>query len=267
MLSILLFALFIAPKAFAHELFIQVQEDQQSSELQIDVLWGHLRDFLDQANYENYELYVQYPSGNVEELELEKIGVQARAYIQASEEGQYLFWASRKPSTYTPGDGVTRLSIQLAKTVYQVGEGNNNASEPVNLLLEIVPTTDLTSFTKGTIEGIVLFEGEPRSDITVTAYGPMGEHLEGVTGADGAFNFNFESYGEWLLKASFQTDESGILVDTEYELTGRTTTLLLDTTQPMDQGTSSPNNLTIIVVFIIGLLVGSGLTFVAIRKN
>ncbi|MFN7251459.1 MAG: DUF4198 domain-containing protein [Anaerobacillus sp.] len=266
--TFVLFLIF-APKAFAHELFIQVQEDKASNELQIDVLWGHLRDFLDQANYENYELFVRYPSGEVEQLDLEKIGVQARAFIPATEKGEYVFWATRKPGTYTPDDGVTRLSLQMAKTVHQVGSGNETASEPVGLMLEIVPETSLGNFTKGKLKGKVLLESEPLAEATITAYGPDGELLEGVSANDGFFEFDLQSNGEWLIKASFQTEEAGILEDTEYELVGRTTTLLVDTTNPSanNAASTSTNPLSYIAVLIIGLLMGASITFISLKKG
>ncbi|RXJ00309.1 DUF4198 domain-containing protein [Anaerobacillus alkaliphilus] len=265
--TLLMISLLIAPKAFAHELFIQVKEDQTSNELQVDVLWGHLRDFIDQGNPDNYELFVKLPNGQTKQLEMERIGVQARAFIPASETGQYVFWAMRKPSTYTPGDEPTRLSLQRAKTVYHVGSGDNITNHPVGLDLEIIPETNLAIFNQGLLKGNVLFEGNPQSNVTVTAYGPAGEHFEGVTGADGAFEFNLRSNGEWLIKASFQTDESGTLDDTDYELTGRTTTLIFDNSYPIANENNYENPLMYIAVLLIGLLLGSAFTFLILKRK
>ncbi|QOY37919.1 DUF4198 domain-containing protein [Anaerobacillus isosaccharinicus] len=268
-LTIFILLLLITPKAFAHELFIQVKKDDVSNELQAEVLWGHLRDFLDQANHENYELYVRYPNGETEQLELEKIGVQARAYLNASEKGEYVFWANRVPSTYTPEDDVTRLSVQMAKAIYQVGSGNLTANQPVGLSLEIVPEASLANFKTGKVKGSVLLDGEPLSGATLTAYGPEGELLEEVSSDDGTFEFNLQSNGEWLMKATFQTEESGKLEDTEYELIGQTTTLLVDTTSTSSSynNLNSTNPLTMIAVFFIGLLLGAAITFVSVKKK
>lgn len=268
-MALLFFVLLITPKAFAHELFIDIKEDRVTGELQIDVLWGHIRDFLDNANHENYELFVKDPEGNVSQLELEKIGVQARAFLTPQVDGEYVFWANRAPGTYTPGDDITRLSVQMAKTVYQVGTGNEIASEPTGLLLEIVPETSLSNFHTGNVNGIVLYEGNPLADAVVTAYGPKDEILEGTTDADGAFDFNLTSTGKWLIKANFETDESGTLNEDEYERTSRTTTLLIDTSQENSPTSSSDNNsspITYIALIVIGLLVGAAITFMFVRK-
>lgn len=267
MLALLMVSLLFTPTAFAHELFIQVKEEKTSNELQIDVIWGHLRDFVDQGNPENYELFVRFPNGQTKQLEMERIGVQARAFVPSDEKGQYVFWAMRKPSTYTPSDEPTRLSLQRAKTVYQVGTGGEVSNQPVGLDLEIVPETNLATFNQGTLKGSILFEGNPQSNVTVTAYGPSGEHLEGVTGADGLFEFELRSNGEWLIKASFQTDESGTLNDTSYELTGRTTTLIIDNTPPVTIDASYDNPLIYIAVLMIGLLLGSAVTFMILKRK
>lgn len=265
--TIFILLLLIPSKVFAHELFIQVKEGEASSELQVDVLWGHLRDFLDQANYEDYELYVRYPNGETELLELEKIGVQARAFVDADEEGEYVFWANRMPSTYTPGDGETRLSVQMAKATHQVGGANLTTDEPIGLLLEIVTEESLADFKTGKVKGSVLFEGEAIPDVTLNAYGPKGEHLEGVSAEDGTFEFNFQSNGEWLMKASVETEEAGSLEGEEYELIGRTSTLLVDTSASADDNLTSINSLTMVAVFVIGLLLGTAITFVCVKKK
>ncbi len=263
-LAAIIFTLLLSPKAFAHELFIEVKEDRASGELQVDVLWGHIRDFLDQANYENYELYVREPDGNVKQLELEGIGVQARAHFNPQTEGEYVFWANRIPSTYTPGDGITRLSVQMAKHIVQVGDGPETSSQPVDLLLDIVPETSVKNFELGTFKAEVLLEGEPIADATVTAYGPNDEIFEGTTDSDGAFEFELTSNGQWLLKANIQTEESGTVNDVDYELTSRTSTLLLDNSNEVKSATQSENSsnpFTLITILIVGLLLGAALTF------
>lgn len=263
-LIIFIVLLLISPTAFAHELFIQVEEDQTSNELRVDVLWGHLRDFLDQANYEDYDLYMRAPNGETKQLELEKIGVQGRSYLNASEKGEYLFWATRAPGTYTPEDGVTRLSVQMAKAIHQVGSGRQTANQPVGLPFEIVPEDSLADFKTGKVTARVLLDGEPLSGATLSAYGPEGELLEDVSAEDGTFAFDFQSHGEWLIKASFQTEESGTLDDTEYEVIGHATTLIVDTTSA---SSSNTNPLTLIAVSITGLLLGAAITFFSVKKK
>lgn len=270
LITVLFFTLFITPKALAHELFIDIKEDRASGELRIDVLWGHIRDFLDQANYENYELYMRDPDANVEQLPLEKMGVQGRAYLTPLTDGEYVFWANRIPNTYTPGDGITRLSVQMAKTSYQVGDGVETSNEPVNLQLEIVPKTSVKNFSMGTFTGVVLFGGNALAGATVTAYGPEDEILEGTTDNDGAFEFNLTSTGQWLLKATIQTEERGTVDGEDYELTSRTSTLLIDNTQGVSAAINSSNNsnpFTLITILIIGLFLGAALTFMYAKKD
>ncbi|OIJ14136.1 hypothetical protein BKP35_08030 [Anaerobacillus arseniciselenatis] len=263
-IATLFFTLFLTPKAFAHELFIEVKEDRQTGELRIDVLWGHIRDFLEVANYEDFELFVRDPGGNVEQLELEGIGVQGRAHLIPQTEGEYVFLANRKAGTYTPGDGITRLSVQMAKTVYHVGDGPETVSQPVDLLLDIVPETSVKNFDIGTFKGNVLLNGSTIAEATVTAYGPKDEILEGTTDSDGAFEFEITSNGQWLLKANIETEESGNVDGGDYELTSRTSTLLIDNTKEAPATTTSTTNanpFTLITILVIGLLLGSALTF------
>ena len=268
-IATLFLTLLLTPKALAHELFIEVKEDRASSELRIDVLWGHIRDFLDQANYEDFELYVRTPDGNVEQLELEGIGVQGRAHLMPQADGEYVFWANRRAGTYTPGDDITRLSVQMAKHIVQVGDGPETSSQPVDLLFDIVPETSVKNFDIGTFKGSVLLDGSPIADATVTAYGPKDEILEETTDNDGTFKFDLTSKGQWLLKANIQTEESGKVDGEDYELTSRTSTLLIDNSQEMPAATTSANAnpFTLITILVIGLLLGSALTFMFIKEK
>ncbi len=263
LVTVLCFGLLMGTTAFAHELWIDVEEVPEGGELKVDVLWGHIRDFLDQANYEDYQLFVRTPGGQVNQLELERIGVQGRAYIDADQEGQYVFWAIRKPGTYTPGGGVTTLSVQKAKTIYQHGQGSGTASEPVGMFLETVPETDLTAFRGGGFKGTVLFEGNPAVSAVISAYGPAGEFLETETSSDGHFELNLQSSGIWLVKANISSVEEGNLDGHEYGMVSRTTTLIFDTgakTAPSPAGSvqaATPTPiLGMVLPLIIGLLIG-----------
>ena len=249
------------PKGLAHELFIHIEEDQETGELRVDILWGHIRDFIDAGNYENYKLQVRHPDGTVEPLPLEKIGVQARAYFQPTEEGEYVFWAERKPSTYTPDGGETQLSLQMAKTTFYKGNGSETSSQPTDLALEVIPTHSLSSFTTGEFKGQVLLEGMAVSDAAISAYGPQGEVLEGVSDADGHFELELSSRGEWLIKANVRTDDSGVLEDEEYTKTSRTSTFLMNTENVESQsGSGDVSMWSLILTALIALLVGSSAT-------
>ncbi|WP_026675584.1 DUF4198 domain-containing protein [Alkalihalobacterium bogoriense] len=256
------------PKGLAHELFIQIQEDQSSGELQIDVLWGHIRDFVDEGNYENYKLQVRYPDGSVESLPLEKIGVQARAYFQPTKEGEYVFWAERKPSTYTPDGGDTQLSLQMAKTIFYKGDGDETSQQPTNLALEVVPTNSLSNFTTGFFEGQVLLDGEAVSHAIISGYGPKGEVLEGESDENGLFELNLSSSGEWLIKANVRTDEEGVLDGEEYIKTSRTSTFLLDTGNTEQQRGSFDASLwSLILTALIALFVGATVTLLVTGRK
>ncbi|MDT8861245.1 DUF4198 domain-containing protein [Alkalihalobacillus sp. MEB130] len=251
-------------KISAHELFIQVEENDTDEELRVDVLWGHLRDFLDVSNHDNYELYVRYPNGNEEQLSLESIGVHAVSYVPITEDGDYTFWAMRTPSTYTPDTGITQLSNQMAKVIHHVGSSSSIADQPISLDLEIVPTIHLPSFTTGVFRGIVQLNGHEVSDATVTAYGPNGEILESTSDHNGVIEFQFDSTGEWLLKANVRSEEAGTLDGEEYEIVSQTSTLLLDTGQTVE---SSTNIWTLVAMLVIGLFVGASIVLLTVKKT
>ncbi|MFV8828695.1 DUF4198 domain-containing protein [Alkalihalobacterium sp. APHAB7] len=233
------------------------------------MLWGHIRDFIDAGNYENYKLQVRYPDATVETLPLEKIGVQARVYFQPTEEGEYVFWAERKPSTYTPDGGETQLSLQMAKTTFYKGDGGETSSQPTDLALEVIPTNSLKSFTTGVLQGQVLLEGEAVPDAAISAYGPQGEVLEGVSDADGHFELELSSRGEWLIKANVRTDDGGVLEDEDYTKTSRTSTFLINTENAESpSGSGDVSMWSLILTGLIALLVGSALTLLLTgRKN
>ena len=271
---IILLVLILSSSVSAHELWIEVTEQAGGEELKVEVLWGHIRDFLDQSNYEDYQLFVRFPEGSVEELELEGVGVIARAYLTPQEKGEYVFWAIRNPGTYTPGDGITTLSVQLAKSVYQFGAGPSTAGEPVDMLLEIIPTTDLSGFKSGKIEGTVLLNGTHAEGAVISAYGPGDRALEGKTGNQGNFELNLDIPGTWLIKANIAVDEDGKHGDEEYGRVSRTTTMVIDTEEtgtvaaaapPASMSGTSPVMMG--MVFIIGLLFGAAGTFFVTKKK
>ncbi|GAE24893.1 hypothetical protein JCM9140_856 [Halalkalibacter wakoensis JCM 9140] len=267
---ILLFAvccfLFLFPSNIsAHELFIQVEENETEQELRVDVLWGHLRDFLDEANHDQYELFVRYPNGDTDQLSIESIGVHAVSYVPITEEGAYTFWAVRKPSTYTPDSGITQLSNQMAKAIHYIGENSSNSNQPIDLNLEIVPAGDTSNFTTGNFESIILLDGVEVSDATVTAYGPEGEILEGASDQNGRIELNLDSSGEWLLKANVRTEETGMLEDEEYEVISQTSTLLIDTSETNEA--SSTNIWTLAAMFFIGLFIGAAIILLTVKRK
>ncbi len=252
----------------AHELWIEVEKMPDGEELKIDVMWGHIGDFLDSASHEDYELFVRTPGGQTQMLELERIGVQGRAYFDAQESGQYLFWALRQPGTFTPGSGITTLSVQLAKSVYQHGDGPGTAGDPTDILLEIIPETDLAGFSGGSFEGIVLLEGEP-VEAVISAYGPSNETLEGESSADGSFELDLNNPGIWLVKANVSTEDEGTHDGEEYGAVSRTTTLVFTVGEESaaEQGTAGSSFAGIIVPLIIGVLLGGAGTLFFVSKK
>lgn len=233
-------------------------------------MWGHIRDYLDQASYLDYELFVRTPSGQVTQLDLEGIGVQARSYYSPVEQGEYVFWALRRPGTFTPQGGISTLSIQQAKAVYHHGEGSGTANDPVEILLEIVPEIDLTIFPGNEFKGIVLFEGSPAASAVISAYGPSGEVFEGTTSAEGRFELTLGSPGVWLITTNIATYEFGNSNGVNYGRVSRTSTLLFDNERSFamhmqDSSIQLSDRLSIfgmILPFIIGILVGgAGILF------
>ena len=267
LLVLLLLNIIFAFPVSAHELWIQV--DKEDSELKVEVLWGHIRDFLDNADHNDYQLFVRFPQGKVEELPLEGVGVQARAYLTPGEEGQYVFWAERVPSTFTPGGGVPTLSVQQAKTVFQVGEGPGTAETPAGMLLEIVPDTDLQAFSTGTFAGQVFLQDKAAAGANISAYGPGGETITVQTGQDGSFSISLDNPGLWLVKANVTSDEEGTLGQVQYEAVSRTATLVFASQDPQGSvgagnpsgGSSSNSTGVLFIVFISGLLLGAAGTF------
>lgn len=256
----------LSTTALAHELFIQIDEDQNSQELRVDIIWGHIRDVIDPANHENYTLFVRYPSGETTQLELQKAGVFARSYVPLDGAGEYIFWAMRNPSIYSPSEGVNLLSIQMAKTVYQVGDGATSNNPQVNLDLEIIPQIDLSDYSSGTFQGLVYREGSPvPAGTVVNAYGPNKEILEGVTDDQGSFSFELDSQGIWLIKANLRLDESGSLGDADYSGISMTTTLAIDTTT--DKAPNGPGILMVIILLLTGVLLGASGTFLILGSR
>ncbi|WP_239094006.1 DUF4198 domain-containing protein [Bacillus sp. B15-48] len=252
------------PNAAAHELFIQV--DENSDELRVDVLWGHIRDYVSEADVEDFQLFVRYPNGETEQLDLEAVGVHFRAYVPTNEGGDYTFWAIREPGTYTPDDGVPQLSVHSAKVIVHVGEGSERADEAVDADLEIVPNSDVRHFSTGIFSGTVLMDGSVAQEAAITAYGPSGEIVEAVTNSNGEFELPFGSAGTWLIKTNVKIDEAGTLGDEDYELISRTSTLIVDTEQPSNSGSS--NNIgSLGAMLLIGLLVGGSVSMLALRKR
>jgi uncharacterized GH25 family protein len=256
----------LTEKTAAHELFIQVEEFQDTEELRVDVIWGHIRDFVDHSELENLNLHVQYPNGDTVQLDLESIGVQARAYVPITEDGAYTFWATREPSTYTPDGGSTQLSDQAAKHIHHVGDVDPVDNTPVAMDLEIVPETEVHSFSTGTFTGTILLDGETREDAEISAYGPEHEVLETTSGGDGKFEFDFDSAGEWLIKANVQLDEAGMADGEAYEIHSITSTLVIDTEQENDT-TDNISLFSLIVMLLAGLLIGAAVTIFIMMKK
>lgn len=254
--------------ASAHELWIEVED--KGEELQVEVLWGHIGDYLDEANIDDYRLFVRYPSGSVDELALERIGVQGRTFFSPVEEGEYVFWAEREPGTYTPGEGVTTLSVQTAKHLFHFGDGPGTGDQPVEMVLEIVPVTDLSEFAHGTLEGKVLWEGEPAAGAAVSAYGPGDRVLEAESDADGFFTLELDVPGTWLVKGNITAEEEGELDGEEYGMASRTTTLLIDA-DAKEGGTAAPAagtfSAVMVIPLLIGLLLGGAGTLFMLRKK
>ncbi|UJL45251.1 DUF4198 domain-containing protein [Virgibacillus sp. NKC19-16] len=252
----------------AHELYIEVEEFTESEELRVDVLWGHIRDYVDEANIEDFQLHVRYPNGDTDQLELEEVGVHSRAYVPITDEGAYTFWAERTPSTYTPDDGIAQLSNQFAKQIYHVGGASSNSEEAIEAQLEIIPNEDTAHFSTGDFSGTIRLDGSEIADATVTAYGPEHEVLEGVTDDDGTFNFTFDSTGKWLIKANAEVDEAGDIDGEEYEITSHTTTLLVNTGEADAEDAEEGSNMwSFIAMLVVGLLVGASVILIFLRKK
>jgi uncharacterized GH25 family protein len=276
LMTVCLLVLLLSTTAAAHELWIEVEHKTATEQLRVDISWGHLRDFYDPVNIENLSLFVRYPDGQVAELVLEEAGVQGRAFVTPKGEGEYLFWALRKPGTFTPGDGITRLSIHSAKTAYLLGDGPATSSQPTDLPLEIVPAADISTISPGVFSGKVLFEGEPLPGAVVVAYGPDELSVSGETASDGSFKLDLPSAGKWLVKASFQVDEEGRLGEVDYARISRTSTLLFTlaevaagtppaepapaVSEPAVAEAGGVNSLAMLT-FLVGLLLGAAAAF------
>src|SRR5690625_1257090 len=263
---ILTFSLFLFTKeTSAHELFLQVEEFTDSEELRVDVIWGHIRDYTDIADIEDLSLHVQYPNGDTEELDLERIGDQARTYVPITDDGTYTFWAMRAPSTYTPDNGVTQLSDQTAKLIHHVGSEASSDDSSIELDLEIVPETDTNNFSTGTFTGTIYLDGEQAENAAISAYGPEWEVLETTSDEDGKFELAFDSLGEWLIKANMELEEDGTIDNEDYEVHSHTSTLLVDTAQ--DEDTNQSSLLSLIGMLLAGLLIGAAITIFVMRKR
>lgn len=276
MLTVCLLLILLAAPATAHELWIEVEHKEAAGQLRVDLSWGHLRDYFDPVNLENLSLFVRYPDGQVAELELAEAGVQGRAFVTPKGEGEYLFWALRKPGTFTPGDGITRMSIHSAKTAYILGDGPATSSQATDLPFEIVPSAAIDTISPGVFSGKVLFEGEALADAVIAAYGPNEISVNGKTAPDGSFSINLPSAGKWLVKASFQVDEAGTLGEVNYAKISRTSTLLFmlaeaaastppaqpapPVSEPVADSAGSANSL-MILTFVAGLLLGAAAAF------
>ncbi|MUK88543.1 DUF4198 domain-containing protein [Ornithinibacillus sp. L9] len=255
------------PQVSAHELFIQVDEFEDSGELRVDILWGHIRDYVSESSPTDYQLFVRYPDGAVEQLNLEEAGVYSRAYVPIKKEGTYTFWALREKSTYTPEDeDVTQLSNHMAKIVHHVGNENTNTEEAVNMEFEIVPSTDISDFSTGSFSGNILLDNSAVSEATVIAYGPKHEILETTTDEKGSFQFELESEGKWLIRANLIEEESGSINGEDYDVISNTSTFLLDTSSDENEQPQT-SNWSLVAMLVIGLLIGSAITLVFLRKK
>lgn len=260
-------SLFFSQKVSAHELYIEVDEFTDSEELRVDIKWGHIRDYVDPADVEDYQLHVRYPNEDVEQLDLEESGVYARAYVPIEGDGDYVFWAERKPSTYEPDDSVTQLSNQMAKHIHHVGDGSSTANEAVETELEVIPTMNTANFSTGNFSGTIILDGDEVNDATVTAYGPEFEILETVSADDGTFDFTFDSTGEWLIRVNVEVDEPGSIEGEEYELISHTSTLLIDTEQTAEEEAGDSNIWSLVSMSVIGLLIGASIGMLILRRK
>ncbi|SDY96570.1 DUF4198 domain-containing protein [Tindallia californiensis] len=263
--------------ASAHELWIETNEVGDGEEIKVEVLWGHRGDFLDNADHENYRLFVRYPNDTVEELELERRGVQPRSFIVPTEKGEYVFWAERKPSAFTRED-ITTLSVQMAKNVFRFGEGNTTLEQPTDMPLEIIP---LSNIDRGNFKGKVLLEGETVEGASVSVYGPGESTVMTESNAEGIFEVDIREAGSWLVKANIATEEEGEMEETAYTQVSRTTTLVFDIEQEelvtdtnseavaTDESIINTSNSSTNMIFpgVIGLFLGVAATLVFTKKK
>lgn len=241
-----LMVLLIASTAVAHELWIEV--GYSGDELQADVSWGHIFEFYDPLDHEEVKLFVRYPDGKAEGLELQNAGDQARAFVTPRGEGEYVFWAMLNPSTSSPNPDVTRLSLEMAKAVFVHGDGPATSTAETGLPFEIIPDKKMADVTTSTFSGQVILEGQPLAAANVAALG-LYDTLIGETAADGSFSFSIPQTGYWLIKVSGRFDEEGTLGDTAYTQVARTSTLYINIvdktatapsdTQPVETGAGS----------------------------
>lgn len=259
--------------AHAHELWLEAHQ-QQGGELRLDIFWGHLRDFIDRANYEQYELYVKHPHGEIEQLPLEGIGVLGRSYFNPREDGEYIFWAERTPSIYSPAENINTLSVQVAKLIYLHGEAETSGSL-VETALEIVPETHQQHWHVGDFHGVVFMEGTQAGQVQIHAYGPQDTTVETITQDDGSFTVSLDKPGVWLIKASFVEDEAGEYNGESYDQISRATTLLVHVADAHDnhhgESTKGVNESASIwtqwILFISGGLIGAAITLFFLRKG
>ncbi len=215
--------------SYGHEVWIEVGESNvaaDGADFDVSLYWGHFPDDLDAIDSDAYALYVRRPDGEVEELELEPDEKRLTGSYVPPSNGQYVFWAVRRPSTFAPADGPITLSIQTAKTVHDV-PAHSGTRQPVEKAVEIVPNNDLRGFKGGYAEFQILLDGQPAPNAAVSLYGTDGTELSTRSEQDGVVGFNIPSGGQWLVKANLRGDEAGDLDGEEYDAVSRTATLLL----------------------------------------
>ncbi|UMZ72689.1 DUF4198 domain-containing protein [Natranaerofaba carboxydovora] len=224
-----LFSLISGGSVFAHEVWLEVDGDlEEGSELQIDVMWGHFGDEVEELNYEDYSLYVMTPDKEVQEIEVEEEGLHGRGYFTPSTEGEHIIYTKRKPSVYSPGEGQMINNMHMGKTILPIGVGEKIYSENVDLPLDIIPEMSSKDLSEGNFEGKVLLEGDTVEGANVSAYGPDDEAMMEESDSEGGFSFNLGDEGRWLIKANVSMEDSGTLDGEEYNEVSKTVTMLVD---------------------------------------
>ncbi|ARK30646.1 DUF4198 domain-containing protein [Halalkalibacter krulwichiae] len=240
-------------KASASEIYIQVKEIIATNELQVDLLHGHIRDYVTEIDINDLKLYVLDPNEEIQSLPLEQVGVQARAYVPISIEGNYTFWAMYQPKPPYAEQEDNPPTTAITKQIYPVGTKADFSQQSLELPLEVIPTVSIESFTEGKFTGEVLFNETALNDTAIMAFGPNEEVLEVTTNEKGEFEFIFDSVGIWLLKTNIEAEDT----DDEIESTF-TSTFVIDTSLTQPPPEPAPNRTWIYVtIFLVGGAVGA----------
>ncbi len=101
-------------------------------------------------------------------------------------------------------------AVKFAKTFLVVENSDfESASQPLGQKMEIIPLDNITTVGTGDFRFQVLFDGEPRSGIDVTAMKAYcDQEITGVTDDEGKVTLNLPEKGDWLIKAGPYKDGS-----------------------------------------------------------